>query len=123
MKRHSNDCGAATPQPPPKGDGEVVLDMVVADIKARIKDGSISGTEGGVAIAAIHDFEARSEEGSKKYGTRLKTFNGRDALMDAYQEAIDLVMYLRQAIAERAQGNEEQHRCRCHRGSGDPHIS
>jgi hypothetical protein len=36
-----------------------------------------------------------------KYGTPLQTNNGRDALMDAYQEACDMVMYLRQAIAER----------------------
>jgi hypothetical protein len=26
--------------------------------------------------------------------------NGRDALKDAYEEALDLVMYLRQAMAE-----------------------
>lgn len=28
--------------------------------------------------------------------------NGRDALVDAYQEALDLTMYLRQAIEERS---------------------
>lgn len=28
-------------------------------------------------------------------------FNGRDALLDAYQEALDLVVYLRQVIYER----------------------
>lgn len=39
--------------------------------------------------------------GLEKYGTKLEAFNGRDALMDAYQEAIDMVMYLRQAILER----------------------
>ena len=30
-----------------------------------------------------------------------KAFNGRDALLDAYEEAIDLCMYLKQAIVER----------------------
>jgi hypothetical protein len=39
--------------------------------------------------------------GHKKYGTYLHTFNGRDPLWDAYQEAIDLVMYLRQVILEK----------------------
>jgi hypothetical protein len=39
--------------------------------------------------------------GRRKYGTALEANNGRDALMDAYQEALDLAMYLRQAIAER----------------------
>lgn len=47
------------------------------------------------------DVEARRAFGLKKYGTVLQAFNGRDALMDAYQEALDLVMYLRQMIYER----------------------
>lgn len=48
-----------------------------------------------------NDISERSDMGKKKYGTRLFSHNGRDALWDAYQEALDLVMYLRQAIAER----------------------
>ncbi len=47
------------------------------------------------------DLQARSDMGLKKYGTRLFSHNGRDALMDAYQEALDPVMYLRQLIEER----------------------
>ena len=46
------------------------------------------------------DLEDRAIVGNEKYGTYLMTHNGRDALMDAYQEALDLVMYLRQLIAE-----------------------
>jgi len=46
------------------------------------------------------DLQARSDMGKKKYGTRLFTKNGRSALWDAYQEALDLVMYLRQEIEE-----------------------
>lgn len=49
----------------------------------------------------IADIEARKAYGLRKYGTLLQPNNGRDALMDAYQEALDLVMYLRQAIEER----------------------
>jgi hypothetical protein len=49
----------------------------------------------------IVDMAQRDIEGAKKYGTRLQPFNGRDALVDAYQEALDLVVYLRQAIYER----------------------
>lgn len=48
------------------------------------------------------DMKARVEFGKRKYGTVLQSHNGRDALWDAYQEALDLVMYLRQAIAERS---------------------
>lgn len=53
-----------------------------------------------IAPLVIADIEARVTAGKAKYGTVLQSFNGRDALMDAYQEAIDLVMYLRQAIEE-----------------------
>lgn len=68
---------AATPEPEPQPGREDIYPLVIADIQAR--------------VAA----------GREKYGTVLQSHNGRDALMDAYQEAIDLVMYLRQAIAER----------------------
>lgn len=54
-----------------------------------------------VADYVLADIRERVEAGERKYGTRLQTFNGRDALWDAYQEALDLVMYLRQAILER----------------------
>ena len=36
----------------------------------------------------------------KKYGHRLTAGDGRDCLIDAYQEALDLVVYLRKAIRE-----------------------
>lgn len=69
---------AAVPQPPPiKTDGVDIPSLVIEDIKAR------------------------REFGVAKYGTALQAHNGRDALQDAYQEALDLVQYLRQAIEER----------------------
>jgi len=49
----------------------------------------------------LRDIKARVDMGIGKYDTVLQSNNGRDSLMDAYQEAIDLVMYLRQAIEER----------------------
>lgn len=49
-----------------------------------------------------NDLELRAEEGLKKYGTYLQANNGRDALVDAYQEALDLCLYLRQKIEEAA---------------------
>lgn len=50
----------------------------------------------------VEDMVERKRIGTERYGTPLQPFNGRDALVDAYQEALDLVMYLRQAIYERA---------------------
>lgn len=47
------------------------------------------------------DLEERERVGRERYGTPLQPHNGRDALVDAYQEALGLACYLRQAIAER----------------------
>jgi len=72
----------------------------------------------------ISDMQARDREGRRKYGTPLQTFNGRDALVDAYQEALDLVVYLRQAIEERApapsaHADTIEHPCGCYAPDGD----
>lgn len=48
----------------------------------------------------IEDMKSRDEFGFGKYGTHLQPHNGRKSLVDAYQEALDLVVYLRQAIYE-----------------------
>lgn len=49
----------------------------------------------------LEDMRARDAAGAAKYGTRLQTGNGLDFLLDAYQEALDLAVYLRGAIYER----------------------
>ncbi len=49
----------------------------------------------------IQDMQERDKIGQERYMTRLQPNNGRDALVDAYQEALDLAVYLRQAIYER----------------------
>ena len=67
---------ATAKQPAPKGSGNPILGMVLTDLTNR------------------------ALEGKEKYGEPLKAHNGRNALWDAYQEALDLAMYLRQAIEE-----------------------
>lgn len=49
----------------------------------------------------MQDMNARNEFGKAKYGTPLQAFNGRDALKDAYEEVLDLAVYLRQLMEER----------------------
>ena len=49
----------------------------------------------------IMDMENRDSVGRARYGVPLQPHNGRDALLDAYEEALDLCAYLRQAIMER----------------------
>jgi hypothetical protein len=54
-----------------------------------------------VQSMVIEDIRRRREVGIQRYGTALQPHNGRDALRDAYEEALDLACYLRQAMAER----------------------
>lgn len=71
------------PQPPPeKNDRPAAWDLVVQDMRDR------------------------DVFGKAKYGTRLQPFNGRDQLVDAYQEVLDLAVYLRNAIYERDHSEE-----------------
>lgn len=71
------EYAATAKQPTPKGSGNPILGMVLADLTNR------------------------ALEGKEKYGEPLLAHNGRNPLWDAYQEALDLAMYLRQAIEER----------------------
>jgi hypothetical protein len=76
-------------QPPPiPNDRPAVWDLVIADMRAR------------------------DQTGRHRYGTPLQPHNGRDALADAYQEALDLVVYLRQEIAEREDLRAERDKLR-----------
>lgn len=56
--------------------------------------------EGDVWLLVLKDMEERRKHGIEKYGAPVQPFNGRDAMIDAYQEALDLCVYLRQAIEE-----------------------
>ncbi len=47
--------------------------------------------------------QARHEFGLAKYGTPLRTANGRDALVDALQEALDGMVYARAAGCREAE--------------------
>jgi hypothetical protein len=76
--RGGEGMGAADREPMPKGGTTDILPLVIGDLQTR------------------------DQAGTKKYGTTLQTNNGRDPLIDAYQECLDMAMYLRQAIEERA---------------------
>jgi len=71
-----NDGAGTIEQKLPEGKGSNVGELVKKDIDERIK------------------------VGTQRYGEPLRSFNGRNALVDAYQEALDLVNYLRQCLDE-----------------------
>jgi hypothetical protein len=49
----------------------------------------------------IEDLRERLRIGIKRYGQPLQAHNGRDSLQDAYEECLDLCVYLKNAIYER----------------------
>lgn len=55
----------------------------------------------------IKDMEERHEFGKKKYGTGLQPFNGRNSLLDVYEECLDLLVYFRQKLEEQKEIEDE----------------
>jgi len=53
----------------------------------------------------IQDMKDRDKDGFQKYGVHLQPENGRNSLIDAYQEVLDLAVYLRQRIYEDENGD------------------
>jgi len=79
---------AAKVQQMPTGDGIDVAVEVAKDLRARSLE------------HIAEDTEARIRLGEKKYGTRLKAHNGRDAMLDLYQEVLDGINYSKQLVIE-----------------------
>ena len=57
-------------------------------------------SKGDIWKLVIRDMKERRKVGIKKYQTPLQPNNGRNSLVDAYQEVLDLAVYLRQRIEE-----------------------
>lgn len=73
----------------------------------------------------VGDMKERDRIGRNKYGTPLQAHNGRDALVDAYQEALDLAVYLRQLIEERERSqidDDLMYRLRIMRTGASPEV-
>ena len=94
------------PPPIPQPDRDPVWQLVIGDTRAMLIGASAGTPPPGMissdALAAIITAEMaeRDETGRQRYGTPLTTHNGRDHLVDAYQEALDLAVYMRAHIAE-----------------------
>lgn len=81
------------PKPPVDPNAKAVLDLLAADLDHL-------GLDPDTRAMIKFDIAARDAAGQKTYGTRLFPGNGRDALVDAYEESLDLAAYLRQHGAE-----------------------
>ena len=65
-----------------------------------------------VTEEVIQDLLARDTKGWKEYGQALAPFSKKDALLEAYEEALDLAQYLKLALIERdaQRGLRPEHR-------------
>lgn len=54
-----------------------------------------------IATLVQEYIEKRIQKGEKEYGERLRPFNGRNDLLDAYEEVLDLAVYLKQELIEK----------------------
>ena len=72
-----------------------------AGLAAREQPAPVKNTGPAVWDLVIADMKQRDELGRRRYGTPLQPNNGRDMLLDAMEEALDLCAYLRGAIYER----------------------
>lgn len=73
--------------------GPVMHDLLTADLKAQY------GWHPALGLV-VADVGERKQLGIRRYGQPLRAYNGRDALLDAYQEGIDMAVYLLQAVQE-----------------------
>lgn len=87
-------------QPPPVATSRrPAWDIVIEYVHARY-----AVSEDGFVGRALADMRDRDRVGRERYGTPLTSGNGRDHLIDAYQEMQDAVVYLVNELAERGVG-------------------
>lgn len=98
MSLAENNPAAVGQVNPTVNDQPRIVDLVIDDVHTYLPRGR------GDLICV--DLQDRASVGHKKYGTYLQAFNGRDALMDLYQELLDASKYLRQIMVERPQDIE-----------------
>lgn len=93
----SKPTQTSAPQPPPTGNGQIVLWQAIA---YAIE--SLDLVEADWLCLLLHE---RAIAGKEKYGTWLRANNGRDASIDYLQEALDALMYSTQEWLETSSDN------------------
>jgi hypothetical protein len=90
-------------QPPPKAtDRRPTWDMVMSYVdQLRCEGVHVSlGIDADVIGLVLGDMRDRDAVGVKRHGARLTSGNGRDHLVDAYQELLDSCVYLMNELDE-----------------------
>ncbi len=100
-----------TPQPAPITTARsfAVWPLVIAEIERQIAEDAGANPDEAARLQRLANvMRERDAAGRVKYGRPLVTFNGRVALIDAVQEALDLVAYLHQFTFELIESDEGQ---------------
>lgn len=100
---------ATNPQAKPTGAGRIVLDYVDKRLALMLESARLPQALRSIMlpdniVALREDLFQRAELGKSKYGTYLRTENGRDSQVDLYQELLDAVMYAGQCKLEDRDG-------------------
>ena len=93
-----------SPQPAPTVGREDVTEGILLIISSMIQNAGPLGYVISVLERLSVDLKTRREHGITVYGGPLRTFNGRDAAIDAYQEALDCIVYSHQMFQEMVVG-------------------
>ena len=85
-------------QPPPVSRPDLVpiWEQVIADVVAIYPSPGVDDSS--VAAQVIGDMRARDRVGRERYGMPLTTGNGRDHLVDLYQELLDATAYAKAEV-------------------------
>lgn len=100
--------GARQPAPVPN-DGPIVWELVIADIREPTAPRLYRDPE--TRDLLIADMRNRDRLGRERYGVPLQPHNGRDALRDWFEEALDSCAYGKQAMIEEVDGAKINYEC------------
>lgn len=85
-------------------EGEAVQERIIDKLRVLLERGEITQDYFDLVEGSMED---SIKVGTERYGTPLQTFNGRDVLQDAADEARDLFVYLSQAQQARQEDEEK----------------
>lgn len=89
--------GDSQPLPTKSTGSRAVLPALLLDLAMHVQ---IRGESEAARRGITDDLQTRTQIGIERYGTALETANGRNALIDAYEECQDLTQYLKQRTME-----------------------
>lgn len=87
------------------------FDALVSSAVANEPDPVAEGDSKIVVEALVEALLERAEQGKETYGTYLRTHNGRNSLVDAFQEILDFTLYMTQFFLEQEVDDSELVTC------------